>query len=705
VNASIVRGAASRAAAVLLPVLETALTFAATTAIVAFLDGMSLMLAHRAEPVDMLWPARGVVLALCLLARRNGARTILLAAFAGAFIGRVALGVNVTAAAFGAGLCVADAALALCLAMLLVGEKPDFRDWRQLLKFIAVGCAAAAAIAVPASFVPAANTGETVFRVWAGAALSTSLSYAIFTPSLVLLATMQDAGFAQPMARRRIVLANLGMLALDLFVFCQAVFPGGFLIPVGLLVVTLTAEIEGTALALLITSIVAIMLTAMGKGPWVLVPGSSALRVDAVQIFLAAMTVGMVPTAAAITERRRLRDHLTRALAAEHESAKALEKSAAALRQSEELYRLLAENASDIVIRTELSGRVAYVSPSLTRILGYEPSELVGRDFWEIVAEDDRPKYHEAVREAARGGFKRAARVEYRALTKSGELRFLESAPLLGRDGRGAPAGIIDIARDVSARRAMEDALEDARQRAEEAAEAKAAFLANMSHELKTPLTSAIGFADALNDYCGLDDRARRFASGVRTASLSLLSTVNDILDYSRLERGILSYESRPFFLHELLEETLALFAVKAEEKGVTLTLSCPPALDHMELITDPDRLRQVLINLLGNAMKFTEQGSIALEADCVPRADGSFDLRCAVTDSGPGIAPERIHLLFQRFSQLEAGAERRHQGTGLGLAISKGIVEGLGGTIAVESAPGKGARFHFELPVEIVPA
>jgi len=551
-------------------------------------------------------------------------------------------------------------------------------------------------MAVPGSQLTTWRFGTTFLEDWSSWSLSTILSYTIFTPTFVLLATMRTVEHASRLAERRVFIANLAMLVLLCFVFSQSIFPAGFMIAVALLAVAFYSETEGAAVALLLTATVALTATAMGSGPWTLVPGSMSVRVDAVQVFLAALTVGIIPTAAAITERRKLQESLASALEQTRQTADAL-------RESEALYRLLAENASDIVIRTDVEGRILYVSPSVERILGYLPSALVGQTFYALLVPEDVETLKKAIREARSGVTERAARIEYRARHGAGSFVWLESSPTLGTDSRGL-VGIVDMARDITPRKEMETALIDARQRAEAAAEAKSEFLANVSHDLKTPLTTIIGFADALNDYCELDARARRFATRVRTASLALLSTVNDILDFSRLERGKLAFEPRLFLLRQHLDETVDLFVIQAAEKSLRLELACDPALDTVEVFADPHRLRQVLINLISNAVKFTQAGSVTLSVRIGQRAGVGRRLRCEVIDTGPGIDPVNSSRLFQRFSQIDSSG-LRFGGTGLGLAICKAVIAAMDGEIGVTGARGQGSCFWFEVPIQMTGA
>lgn len=236
---------------------------------------------------------------------------------------------------------------------------------------------------------------------------------------------------------------------------------------------------------------------------------------------------------------------------------------------------------------------------------------------------------------------------------------------------------------------------------AEEAAHVKAEFLANMSHELRTPLTAVLGFTQLVERQPELSAETRAYVQRVANAGKALRATVNDILDFSKLEAGQVEIKPQPMSPAELTREATELFAAQAWDKGVMLRVadltSLPPLID-----ADPDRLRQVLLNLIGNAVKFTERGTV----DVVTRYDAETQrLAFEVADTGPGMSPDQTQRLFQRFSQVDGASTRKYGGTGLGLAICKGLVEAMGGWIRVESALGGGARFWFEIPAPLAKA
>ncbi len=253
---------------------------------------------------------------------------------------------------------------------------------------------------------------------------------------------------------------------------------------------------------------------------------------------------------------------------------------------------------------------------------------------------------------------------------------------------------------ELTRRREVEHALEDAKQAAEAAALAKGEFLAHMSHEIRTPMNAVIGLTELLIN-TDLTDEQRDFVETLQSSGETLLSIINDILDFSKIESGRMEMEHEPFELVPTLEETVGLFRSQADQKGLALTFSVapgtPPAFQG-----DVTRFRQVVSNLLSNAVKFTERGEISLSFSACHLDHRRCEIQGAVRDTGSGIPPEKHHRLFQSFSQVDASTTRMHGGTGLGLAISKRLCEMMGGTIWVDSTPGKGSTFYFTVQLDL---
>ncbi|MEG0818034.1 MAG: PAS domain-containing protein, partial [Brevundimonas sp.] len=347
-----------------------------------------------------------------------------------------------------------------------------------------------------------------------------------------------------------------------------------------------------------------------------------------------------------------------------------------AAQTNERRYRLLAENTGDVITRVKMDGSSKYISPAIQQLLGWTFEEMSGQST-DYVHPEDGHLVLGAIGKAVKTG--EPTRLEHRAMHKNGSVIWVECTFKALRDENGHVDDVVVVIRDMTQRKALEAEVLEAKETAEAAARVKSEFLANMSHELRTPLTSVIGFSGLLQGSEALPDEERTYVERIATASEALLGVINDILDYSKLEANAIEMDPEPFQVAALVDGAAAIVEGQCVAKGLSLKVVVDAAMPEV-LTGDAGRLRQVMLNFLSNAVKFTSKGGVTLRVGGAPDADGRWRLRVAVTDTGIGIPAEKIEVLFQRFSQADASTTRLYGGTGLGLAISRRLIEIMGG-------------------------
>ncbi|GGD70177.1 MHYT domain-containing protein [Lacimicrobium alkaliphilum] len=365
------------------------------------------------------------------------------------------------------------------------------------------------------------------------------------------------------------------------------------------------------------------------------------------------------------------------------------------LRENEEKFRSFITNIPGIAYRCESTPEwpMVFISDGVEGITGYPPEDFVlpdpKRSFADLIHPEDRKRAE--VEASAEGAFN----IEYRLIRRDGEIRWLMEQGVTLKDRQSGTTWLDGFIMDITERREMEQALREAKEKAEQAASARAAFMANMSHEIRTPMNAIIGFSDILLE-SSLEDEQLRHLKTINQSARSLLHLLNDVLDSAKLDKGKLELEVRDFSLIQEVDAVISTLWLQARKKGLELNADISPKL-QTSYSGSPERIRQVLTNLISNAVKFTQQGHVRVSVKPLAAEQIEF----LIEDTGIGMTPSQLQAVFEPFTQADASMSRRFGGTGLGTTISKQLVELMGGEISAQSESGKGSQFRFVLPLK----
>jgi len=653
---------------------------------------ISLLLSNAGETVSPIWLPNACAVAFLLRARISNEWPFLAAAFA------ASLGANLVAQlpdhialVFALGN-VAEIIVVLALTRRADGAQPDMSKLADLARFVwAGGLIGPLLSALLSALLTAPMMGADLAAMRSGAItwfLTDSMAMVLIVPTVLLVVDrIKNHLPTAPAHPAESAALLIGGMTCAFLVFNQTHYPLMFLIqPITLLHAFRLGSL-GSALHVGGVALVAGGMTWAGLGPIAAASGVAITELHLLQAFVAANFLTGLPVAAILAGRDRI---------------------TAELEAGKQQIDLLADNITDAILRYDLDGVCTYASPSVRDVMGLPPEALVGEPVGPLLHPDARDRTTQALGRLLTGASDKE-RITYRRFLDypDGSPVFLEADGAVVRHPvTGARDGVVVAARDVTERVELELLLTRARRHAENAAQAKSDFLANMSHEIRTPMNGVLGFAELMLQG-DLDADQRRFAEMIVQSGRSMMMLLNDVLDLSKIESGQFAIDRAPVDLHASLAECAALHRPAAEEKGLALEFFCDGD-DHPErrfdmarrpwVMTDGLRLRQIMLNLIGNAVKFTQTGHIHVSYKVTPQ-----DVQVVVADSGIGIGPARLETIFHPFTQGEEETARRFGGTGLGLSISRQLAALLGGQITVDSAPGEGSRFTLLLPATLV--
>ena len=373
------------------------------------------------------------------------------------------------------------------------------------------------------------------------------------------------------------------------------------------------------------------------------------------------------------------------------------------LKDTEERFELAIDGTQDGIFDWDIRHDKVFYSRQFFQMLGYDKSISEGHvdDFKKLLHPEDTERVWQYVEQYLNQKLSEYCQ-EFRMKNSSGRWIWIQSRAKALYDKNGDPYRMVGAHTDITHLIKAQEKLEAEKKAAEDSNRAKSDFLAHMSHEIRTPLTAITGIAEIFQrNKSNLDDKQKQLITTLNSSTAALKDLINDILDFSKIESGELDLDEKTFELAPLFEEVIQMMSVRANEKGVRFVFDKKDIEENLQFFGDSKRLRQILVNLMGNATKFTDKGSITVKVSCEDR-EGMGYLHVDVIDTGIGIAEEDIDIVFERFKQADSSVSRRYGGTGLGLPISRNLAKLMGGDILLESQLGKGSKFTLILPINM---
>lgn len=659
-----------------------ALLFAVTGMGFAFLAYLGVALTREEGRIAALWAPNAVLIAIII---RNDTRNwpIMLPA---AFVGNVtsnSLGGDDMVRAVSLSLSNSIEMMALLLLLtLLKCRRPDFSTNRDIGRFVLAAILSACISGLVATLALQPGNWDAAWGLWLKWARADGLGLLLFVPAItILLDSWENRQAFNPKKIGEALLIVACGTGVSILTFWQTSYPFLFLDAPIVLVYALRLGVVGNAVAIVNLAIVASVSTSLGYGPINLVQGGTTEKIMVLQVFLASSFAVGLPFSALVQSLRQ--------------SEAGHRRAAEELANANRTFDTLAKISPVGIFRSDLNGECTYANRKSLEFVGVTFREAIGGDFARNICESDREKVlRRWKQEVARGkGFSDEVRITVPGQPE----RWLQTLITPERCENGLVTGFMGVQVDVTERRAAEREAREARDCAEEASRAKTNFLANMSHEIRTPMNGVLGFADILLT-SDLDAKQRHQVELIAESGRSLVTLIDDILDLSKVDADAMRISTDLIDLRQTLNAPVQLMRGAAIKKGLGLALEIADDLPKF-VSGDALRIRQIITNLLGNAVKFSSDGSINVVAEYCEDGGLPF-IQVAISDEGIGISPDRLETIFEQFAQANDAVAPVYGGSGLGLAISRRLARLMGGDIAVASVVGEGSTFVVRLPL-----